>query len=202
MNARLPGALELDRGGDWLLGVERLPSPNADERPAGAVPELVVVHGISLPPGTFGSGCVQRLFRNELDWDEHPYFQEIKGSRVSAHVLIERDGTLQQFVSFRRRAWHAGSSCFAGRERCNDFSIGIELEGSDDTPYEAVQYRRLAALVATLARRWPAIGPQRVVGHCHVSPGRKTDPGPCFDWSHLGRLLGAPPGWAPPAGDP
>ena len=183
--------LALDARGDWLQGVRRMPSPNADERPPGVEPELVVVHGISLPPGRFGSGRVHRLFLNVLDWDEHPYFKQIEGLKVSAHVLVERDGGLVQFVPFRRRAWHAGASAFAGRARCNDFSVGIELEGTDDLPYEPVQYRRLAALVGALARRWPRIGPQRVVGHCHVAPGRKTDPGPSFDWALLRRLLDA-----------
>lgn len=195
----LPGAEALDDAGDWLQGATRLCSPNCDDRPPGCSVDLVVVHGISLPPGRFGTGRVTELFLNCLDWEADECFQEIRGLKVSSHVLIERTGALVQFVPFRRRAWHAGESSFQGRSRCNDFSVGIELEGADDVPYHATQYRRLASVISALMARYPAIGLDRIVGHCHVSPGRKTDPGPVFDWRALGQLLGAAPGWQPGA---
>ncbi len=178
----------------WLQGARRVVSSHCDERPAGVIPELVVVHGISLPPGEFGGPFVDRLFTGTLDPRDHPFFAQIQGLRVSAHVLIRRDGELVQYVPFHRRAWHAGVSAFQGREACNDFSIGIELEGTDEIPYEAVQYQRLAAVIRRLRERYPAIGPGRVVGHCHIAPGRKTDPGPAFDWVRLEVLLGWRPG--------
>ncbi len=178
----------------WLEGARRVVSPHCDERPAGVIPELVVVHGISLPPGEFGGEGVDQLFTGTLDPREHPFFAQIQGLRVSAHVLIRRDGSLVQYVPFHRRAWHAGVSSFQGRQACNDFSIGIELEGTDETPYEAAQYQRLAGLIRRLRERYPAIGPGRVVGHCHIAPGRKTDPGPAFDWIRLEVLLGWRPG--------
>ena len=151
--------------------------------------DLVVVHGISLPPGRFGGPWVERLFLGRLDPEAHPSFRELAGLRVSAHLFIRRDGELVQFVPLERRAWHAGRSCHEGREGCNDFSVGIELEGTDELPYEPVQYRVLAAVCRELMRRFPALSPERVVGHCHVAPGRKTDPGPAFDWALLRRLL-------------
>ncbi len=159
--------------------LRRLPSPNADARPAGAVVDLLVVHNISLPPGVFGSGRVQRLFTNALDPVEHPFFADLAGVRVSAHFLIERDGTVTQFVSCASRAWHAGRSCFAGRERCNDFSIGIELEGTDFAPFDPAQYRSLDRLVATLVEAYPL---RAARGHSEIAQDRKTDPGPFFDW--------------------
>ena len=167
-----------------------MPSPNADERPPGCFPELIVVHSISLPAGHFGTPHVEALFCNCLDPRAHPGFADIAPLEVSAHVFIRRDGELIQFVPFQRRAWHAGVSRFAGRERCNDFSIGIELEGCDWQPFEDVQYRRLADLATILMSAWPAITADRVVGHCDIAPGRKTDPGPHFDWARLRRLLG------------
>jgi len=170
--------------------VEYIPSPNCDERPAGQLPELVVVHGISLPPGEFGGPGVVELFTNRLDPAAHPYYAAIAGLRVSAHLLVRRDGSLIQFVPFHRRAWHAGVSSFAGRNACNDFSVGIELEGTDDCPYEPPQLEQLAAVIRALADAYPQIAPERVVGHCHVAPGRKTDPGPAFDWPQLHALLG------------
>ena len=173
-----------------LTGVEYIPSPNCDERPAGQLPELVVVHGISLPPGEFGGPGVVDLFTNRLDPAAHPYYAAIAGLRVSAHLLIRRDGSLIQFVPFHRRAWHAGVSSFAGRSACNDFSVGIELEGTDDCPYEPAQLEQLAMVIRALAAAYPQIAPERVVGHCHVAPGRKTDPGPAFDWPQLHALLG------------
>lgn len=169
----------------WLSGVRRLPSPNYDERPAGAAIDLIVVHGISLPPGEFGKGWIDTLFGNCLDASAHPYFQEIRDLRVSAHVVIYRTGEICQFVPFHMRAWHAGESCYEGRTCCNDFSIGIELEGCDDIPYEDKQYAALAAVIRTLMACYPAITPERIAGHSDIAPGRKTDPGQAFDWKRL-----------------
>lgn len=165
------------------------PSPNFDSRPAGMDIDLVIVHGISLPPGEFGGEAISRLFRNELDPSEHPSFRDLGGLRVSAHALIDRGGAITQYVSFLDRAWHAGPSSYHGRPACNDFSIGIELEGTDSLPYERSQYEALAALTRALMSRWPAVRPDRIVGHSDVAPGRKTDPGPVFDWDGLRRLL-------------
>lgn len=162
-----------------------MPSPHADDRPAGVEPELVVVHAISLPPGEFGGRYVEDFFMGRLDTGAHPYFAEIASLQVSAHLFIGRDGEMRQFVPFDRRAWHAGLSSWQGRERCNDFSIGIELEGTDDIPYEHVQYRVLAAVIAALRAAYPHIHADAVTGHCDVAPGRKTDPGPAFDWAYL-----------------
>lgn len=161
------------------------PSPNQDERPAGITPELIVLHGISLPPGEFGGGEIEDLFCNRLDWDAHPYFDEIRGLTVSAHALIRRDGELVQFVPFHRRAWHAGASNFRGRNTCNDFSIGIELEGTDDGAYTEEQYQNLAALLRALLQAYPTLCARRIAGHCDIAPGRKSDPGPAFDWLRL-----------------
>lgn len=169
-----------------LAGAEFVASPNFDDRPAGEQVSLIVVHAISLPPGEFGGDGIERLFTNRLDPGAHPYYAEIQALRVSAHLLIRRDGSVIQFVPFDRRAWHAGVSSWRGRERCNDFSIGIELEGCDDKPFEPVQYRRLAAAVAALRRRYPTLD---VAGHADIAPGRKTDPGPHFDWRLLAALL-------------
>jgi len=180
--------LHLDPATGLLREARQLPSPNQDDRPPGAEIDLVVVHGISLPPGELGGPWIDRLFSNQLPTDgpdAHPYFREIAHLRVSAHLLIRRGGELVQYVSVHRRAWHAGASSWEGREAVNDFAVGIELEGTDDTPYEDVQYRRLAELVHTLARAYPAITPERVVGHSDVAPGRKTDPGLAFDWKRL-----------------
>lgn len=149
--------------------------------------DLLVIHSISLPPGEFGGAWIEQLFLNQLDPTAHPYFATIAGLRVSAHVLIRRDGEALQFVDLRERAWHAGVSRFQGRENCNDFSIGIELEGTDRDPFTEAQYARLIAVTKEIVRAYPAIGPGRVVGHEHIAPGRKTDPGPCFDWA---RFLG------------
>jgi len=161
-------------------------SPNCDARPTGTEISLVVLHGISLPPGEFGGDGILRLFTNRLDPARHPYYATIATLRVSAHFLIRRDGGLIQFVSCNERAWHAGASEWQGRERCNDFSVGIELEGADDVPYAAAQYTMLARVVRTLRRRYPIAG---IVGHSDVAPGRKTDPGPAFDRARLDRLL-------------
>lgn len=181
--------MKIDSQTGWLDGVRLLPSPNCDDRPVGEVVDLLVVHGISLPPGEFGGPYIDALFTNTLDENAHPFFKEIAGLRVSSHLLIRRDGEVVQYVPFTKRAWHAGASCFAGRERCNDFSIGIELEGGDDVPYEPVQYQRLAELVRRLMVEFPALTPERIAGHCDIAPGRKSDPGPCFDWRYFRSLL-------------
>ena len=173
----------------WLEGVRRVPSPNCDERPPETDIDLVVVHGISLPPGVYGGEYIDRLFTNTLDPAAHPDFRPVAGLRVSAHVLIRRDGGLTQYVPLHLRAWHAGASRFEDRTGCNDFSIGIELEGWDRDPYEHVQYQALAELIGTLSAHWPGIRPERVVGHSDIAPGRKTDPGPAFEWRRLRTLL-------------
>ncbi len=175
----------VDAGSGLIEPATRHPSPNRDQRPAGAVPELVVLHGISLPPGEFGGAEIIDFFCNRLDWDAHPYFDEIRGMEVSAHLLIRRDGELVQFVPFTEQAWHAGASRFRDRQRCNDFSIGIELEGSDDTPYEPAQYDVLAAVLTALFDAYPMLTPRRLAAHSDIAPGRKTDPGPAFDWLRL-----------------
>lgn len=166
----------------WLEQARRVPSPNFGPRPVACEPELLVIHNISLPPGEYGSDCVERLFTNCLDWDAHPYFDLIRGYEVSAHLLIRRCGEAVQFVSFCERAWHAGRSCFEGRENCNDFSIGIELEGTDEEPYADRQYEVLSGVTAALLAAYPSLSAERIVGHCDIAPGRKTDPGEAFDW--------------------
>lgn len=166
-----------------LTQVRQVVSPNCDARPESVDIDLLVVHGISLPPGEYGGQWIEELFTNCLDPAAHPYFAEIEGLQVSAHALVRRDGEIIQFVNFNARAWHAGQSCFAGRERCNDFSIGIEMEGTDDEPYEPVQYARLAVVAAALMRAYPGITSERIVGHSDIAPGRKTDPGTAFDWA-------------------
>jgi AmpD protein len=181
--------LALDERGYANLA-RQVRSPNHDARPAGTVVSLLVVHGISLPPGEYGGDGITRLFTNRLDPRAHPYYPAIAGMQVSAHFLIRRDGELIQFVGCFQRAWHAGASAWKGRERCNDFSIGIELEGVDDTAYAAAQYTMLARLIRVLRRTFP-IGD--IVGHGDVAPGRKTDPGPAFDWARLHRLLAPRP---------
>lgn len=168
-----------------LLGARQVASPNCDERPDGTEPELIVIHGISLPPGQYGGSWIDALFTNTLDPGAHPYFAGIHQLRVSSHLLIRRDGEVVQYVPFHRRAWHAGASQFEGRERCNDFSIGIELEGCDEKPYEPVQYARLAGVIVALEQAYPRISRERLVGHSDIAPGRKTDPGPAFRWTTL-----------------
>lgn len=182
--------MRIERATGLLKPARRRPSPNHDERPAGMTVDLIVVHGISLPPGEFGGPWIDALFTNTLDPAVHPFFQAIAGLRVSAHLLIRRDGEPIQYVPFHRRAWHAGVSSFAGRPHCNDFSIGIELEGADHIPYDDRQYSRLAAVIAALRTTYPTLAPDRLVGHADIAPGRKTDPGPAFDWERLRRLLG------------
>jgi AmpD protein len=166
----------------WLFDARRVPSPNCDERPAGELVRLVVIHAISLPPNEFGGPEIIQLFTNCLDPGAHPYFEEIEGLRVSAHFLIRRDGELIQFVPCSRRAWHAGVSNWMGRENCNNFSVGIELEGCDRLPFADPQYPTLNRLLAKLRERYAI---EDVVGHSDIAPGRKTDPGPCFDWHRV-----------------
>lgn len=179
--------MRVDAATGLLIGVRQVLSPFHDARPSGVVPDLVVLHGISLPPGEFGGPWIARLFTGNLPADAHPEFRDRAGLRVSAHVLIRRDGEPVQFVPFTERAWHAGKSVWEGREACNDFSIGIELEGTDETAYEDAQYATLDQLLPLLMSAYPAITPRRIVGHSDVAPGRKTDPGPSFDWSRVRR---------------
>lgn len=166
----------------WLTGIRQTTSPNFDCRPPDEVVSLLVIHAISLPPGEFGGNAVMEFFTNRLNAAAHPYFRGIADRRVSAHFFIRRDGEVIQLVSCLERAWHAGVSCWQGRDRCNDFSLGIELEGDDDTPFTAEQYRSLNRLIAALRGRYPI---KAIVGHADIAPGRKTDPGPWFDWSQL-----------------
>jgi AmpD protein len=166
----------------WMPAARRMPSPNCDERPEGESIRLVVIHAISLPPGEFGGPGIIQLFSNSLDPEAHPYFREIQALRVSAHFLVRRDGELIQFVPCSRRAWHAGVSSWMGRESCNNFSVGIELEGCDQLPFEDDQYAALNALLAELRKHYLI---EAVVGHSDIAPGRKTDPGPCFDWRRV-----------------
>jgi AmpD protein len=164
-------------------------SPHCDERPENTVIDTLVVHGISLPPAQFGHDYIEKFFAGTLDYSLHPYFETIKPLKVSSHLLIKRTGEVLQFVPFIKRAWHAGESFFQGRSRCNDFSIGIELEGTDELPYEKIQYKKLAEVIKTLQMAYPAITRERIVGHSDIAPGRKTDPGDFFDWHYLDSLL-------------
>ena len=184
MTPRRAPRLVVDAGG-LVGGATQFASPNCDERPDGTSIVLAVIHGISLPPGEFGGDAIERLFTNRLDPAAHPYYSGIAALRVSAHLVIRRDGALAQFVPCRMRAWHAGESSWRGRARCNDYSIGIELEGSDDVPYTEAQYRVLAAVLRALRRRYPV---EAIAGHSDVAPGRKTDPGSTFDWPRIERL--------------
>ena len=166
-----------------------VPSANCDARPPGVDIELLVLHGISLPPGEFGGPWIDRLFTNDLPAGVHSYFDEVRSLRVSSHLLIRRDGKCVQYVPFHGRAWHAGESEYRGRKRCNDFAVGIELEGCDDVLYERMQYESLAEVVCALRAAYPLLSAQQIVGHCDVAPGRKTDPGPAFDWHRLRDLI-------------
>lgn len=177
--------LSIDRATGLLGGVRQVLSPHFDARPGGCVPELLVVHGISLPPGQFGGPWIDRLFTGNLPADAHPYFRDLAGRCVSAHALIRRDGQIVQYVPFGERAWHAGTSAYQGRAACNDFSIGIELEGEDQRPYENAQYAALAALIGALLATYPSLSRDRIVGHSDIAPGRKSDPGAAFDWPRL-----------------
>jgi AmpD protein len=178
----------------WYRFAHRVDSPNFGPRPQGSAIDLIVLHSISLPPGVYGSGQVERLFTNTLDWDAHPYFQQIRGMQVSAHFFIRRDGALLQFVSCDARAWHAGPSAWRGRGNCNDDSIGIELEGLEGEIFEAAQYEALTALCAAIGQHYPI---RHVAGHEHIAPGRKKDPGPGFEWALVKRDLGWPEEWFP-----
>ena len=182
----------LDPVTGWCAGVRHCPSAHCNERPQGEI-SLLVLHNISLPPGQFGTGKVQEFFTSGLNASEHAYFAGIADMRVSAHFFIERDGQISQFVSCLQRAWHAGVSSFAGRDNCNDFSLGIELEGTDDLPYSEAQYDALVPLVQQLLAAYPALSVERICGHCDIAPGRKTDPGPAFDWPRLRTALLAGP---------
>ena len=173
----------------WITQARKVVSPNFDPRPSRCDLDLLVIHNISLPPGQYEGSCIEQFFCNSLDWDEHPFFSEIRGMAVSAHILIRRSGELLQFVSFTDRAWHAGRSCFEGRGNCNDFSIGIELEGTDDDPYTRDQYETLAAVSFALFGEYSSMNSTRIVGHSDIAPGRKTDPGPAFDWQRYRSLL-------------
>ncbi len=177
--------LRVDPATGLIVGVRQVLSPHHDERPRGIAPDLIVIHGISLPPGEYGGPWIDRLFTGSLPPEAHPYFRDVAALRVSSHAVILRTGEIVQFVPFHARAWHAGESEYRGRKVCNDFSIGIELEGVDDLPYEDAQYESLAALLRTLLAAYPSLSREHIVGHCDIAPGRKTDPGAAFDWSRL-----------------
>lgn len=182
MNSRVSGVL--------LAEASQRSSPNQDNRPANCTIDLLVIHNISLPPKQFGGPWIDDLFNNRLDPDIHPFFVDIWQRRVSAHLLIRRNGQLLQYVPLSQRAWHAGESCFEGRSGCNDFSIGIELEGADEIPYTDQQYHRLVLTTKSIMSLYPAINSKRIIGHCDIAPGRKTDPGPAFDWNRYFAGLG------------
>lgn len=173
----------------WITQARKVVSPNFGPRPSGCDADLLVIHNISLPPGHYHGNCIEQFFCNQLDWEEHPFFREIEGVEVSSHLLVRRDGELVQFVSLDDRAWHAGRSCFAGRDECNDYSIGIELEGTDDDVYTDSQYQVLARVTRTLLAHYKPLNSSRIVGHSEIAPGRKTDPGPGFDWDHYRSLI-------------
>jgi AmpD protein len=189
----ISSAFDADQGIDVESGVLRrarfVPSPNYDDRPVGTEADLIVVHGISLPPGEYGGPWIDQLFTNSLQIDAHPYFATIATLKVSTHLLVRRDGQLVQYVPFHRRAWHAGASNYRGRGRCNDFSIGIELEGADTEAYEPAQYRALADAIVDLCAVYPSLSTQRIAGHSDIAPGRKSDPGIAFDWPRLHALV-------------
>ncbi len=172
-----------------LEGAEQTPSDNCDERPAGRDISLIVVHNISLPPGEFGGPYISQLFSNQLNPAEHPYFADIYQLKVSSHLLIRRDGEVIQYVPFHKRAWHAGASTYCNEEACNDFSIGIELEGADNIAYETIQYETLAKLIIQLRQNYPGIAKNAITGHSDIAPGRKTDPGPAFSWDQLHKMI-------------
>jgi len=181
--------LKIDSATGLLTGARQVLSPHCDARPAGTVAELLVVHGISLPPGEFGGPWIDRLFTGTLPPEAHPYFRELAAARLSAHALVRRDGAIVQYVPFGERAWHAGASQYRGRSTCNDFSVGVELEGTDDTPYTEAQYQQLAALAAALLAAYASLSAEHIVGHSDIAPGRKTDPGAAFDWPRFRALL-------------
>ena len=181
--------LQIDSNTGMLKPVRFVASPNFDERPNPDDISLLVVHGISLPPGEFGGSAIDALFTNSLNPDEHPYYAEIHQMKVSSHLLIRRDGKITQYVPLNKRAWHAGQSHYLDRPNCNDFSIGIELEGTDDIAYEKAQYETLATTTRVLMQHYEGISHGRIVGHCDIAPVRKTDPGPAFDWAFFRKLL-------------
>jgi N-acetyl-anhydromuramoyl-L-alanine amidase len=181
--------LQIDPATGLLVGVQQVLSPHLDERPSGTTISLIVLHGISLPPGEFGGPWIDLLFTGNLPADAHPYFRTLAGGRVSAHVLIRRTGSIVQYVPFEQRAWHAGVSSYQGRAACNDFAVGIELEGTDDMSYTDTQYEQLAGVIEALLRTYPTLSRERIVGHSDVAPGRKTDPGPAFEWERLRGLV-------------
>jgi N-acetyl-anhydromuramoyl-L-alanine amidase len=185
------GRMKVDTATGLLVGVRQVLSPHFDARPGNVVAELIVVHGISLPPGEFGGGWIDKLFTGNLPGDAHPYFAQIvgPGRRVSAHAMIRRDGVVTQYVPFGSRAWHAGPSEYRGRPGCNDFSIGIELEGADDVPYTDAQYESLSRVVGALLGAYPLLSAEHIAGHSDVAPGRKTDPGTAFDWGRFRGML-------------
>lgn len=181
--------MHIDPHSGLLDEARYVPSPNFDERPTGQAIELLVIHNISLPPNEFGGPYIEQLFTNCLKPDAHPYFQDICHLQVASHLLIRRNGEIIQFVPFHLRAWHAGESSYDGRACCNDFSIGIELEGADDIPFEDVQYAKLIEISLKLLETYPNLGAKRIVGHSDIAPGRKTDPGPAFDWNRYRKGL-------------
>ncbi len=181
--------MRIDPASHLIVGVRYVPSPNYDERPEGAACSLIVVHNISLPPNEFGGPFIEQFFTNQLDPKAHPYFSGITDQKVSAHILIRRDGEIVQFVPFHKRAWHAGQSIYKDCENCNDYSIGIELEGADNTDYEQTQYFVLATLVDSLRIAYPSISKDDIVGHSDIAPDRKTDPGIAFKWKKFQSLL-------------
>lgn len=183
--------MKIDKTNGCLITATQLSSPNCDARPDPEDISGIVIHNISLPPSQFGGTWIADLFLNQLDTNAHPYFAEIADLKVSSHLLIRRDGEIQQFVPFHQRAWHAGKSCWDGRECCNDFTIGIELEGDDFSAFERVQYQQLAKVIKLLLQTYPKLSAERIKGHEHIAPGRKTDPGPFFDWQLFQGLLQA-----------
>ncbi|MCK5720798.1 MAG: 1,6-anhydro-N-acetylmuramyl-L-alanine amidase AmpD [Thiomargarita sp.] len=182
--------MKLNINNYYLKGTEisYCPSPHYDERPNNTKINLLVIHNISLPPRQFGGPFIDQLFTAKLDKNAHPSFSELADLRVSAHLAIRRTGQITQYVSFQKRAWHAGISSFQGRERCNDFSIGIELEGCDDIAYTEIQYQKLIQIITILKQKWSSLTQENIVGHCDIAPGRKTDPGSAFDWKRVQNL--------------
>ncbi|MDF2529688.1 MAG: N-acetyl-anhydromuranmyl-L-alanine amidase [Gammaproteobacteria bacterium] len=180
--------IRIDKQG-WVEGIRHCPSPFFNKRPANCNIDLLVIHNISLPPGQFGGPEIEDFFQGKLDHSKHPYFETIKGMEVSAHFVIKRTGEMIQFVSVNDRAWHAGKSSFNGKENCNDYSIGIELEGADDIPFTEEQYRSLAGLTQSIMQTFAGINLQRITGHSDIAPSRKTDPGPCFDWKYYREMI-------------
>jgi AmpD protein len=181
--------MQIDLATGLIARTRQVMSPYFDARPRDKLPDLIVIHGISLPPGEFGGAWIDQLFTGTLDPDAHPFFRDASRLRVSSHALIRRDGSIVQYVPFQARAWHAGESQYQGRAGCNDFSIGIELEGTDDLAYEDAQYESLVSLIRALLAAYPSLSSARIVGHSDIAPGRKTDPGAAFDWQRLRRSL-------------